>query len=170
MRCNGCNQAEKSGKDKDKPDHPFPDTYHLGSAHTTQVSLAALWAGRRNMGSLLNEMFPPDWHYFSSVTKPMLATIRMAILGTTFGGIAAIPVALLASSNVVKIPVIYQIARVMMNLIRTLPELLLAALFVPVFGIGEIQEYLRWRFFHSGSSPSFSMNRLKRLTVGRLNP
>lgn len=109
-----------------------------GSAHTTQVSLAALWAGRRNMGSLLNEMFPPDWHYFSSVTKPMLATIRMAILGTTFGGIAAIPVALLASSNVVKIPVIYQIARVMMNLIRTLPELLLAALFVPIFGIGEI--------------------------------
>jgi phosphonate transport system permease protein len=108
------------------------------SAINTGVSFGSLWDGLPNILDLINEMFPPDWSYFSSITDQMLETIRMAVLGTTFGGIVAIPVALLSSSNVVKIPVIYQISRFIMNLIRTIPELLLAALFVPVFGIGEI--------------------------------
>lgn len=120
------------------------------SALNTEVSFQKLWAGLPNMGTLLEEMFPPDWSYFKSITEPMLATIRMAVLGTTFGGIVAIPVALLSSSNVVRIPVIYQIARFIMNLIRTIPELLLAALFVPIFGIGEIPGILAISVFSFG--------------------
>lgn len=108
------------------------------SAWQTGVSLRDLKEGLPNMTTLIHEMFPPDWSYFKYVTTPMLDTIRMAILGTTFGGIVAIPFALFSASNVVKIPVVYQVARFIMNLIRTIPELLLAALFVPIFGIGEI--------------------------------
>ncbi|MFB7302349.1 phosphonate ABC transporter, permease protein PhnE [Heyndrickxia sporothermodurans] len=120
------------------------------SALNTDVSFQKLWDGLPNMGTLLNEMFPPDWSYFKSITEPMLATIRMAVLGTTFGGIVAIPVALLSSSNVVRIPVVYQIARFIMNLVRTIPELLLAALFVPIFGIGEIPGILAISVFSFG--------------------
>lgn len=121
-----------------------------GSALQTNVSIQGLVTGIPNMNTLLQEMFPPDWSYFSSITDPMLATIRMAIFGTTFGAIIAIPVALLSSSNVVKIPVVYHISRFMMNLIRTIPELLLAALFVPIFGIGEIAGILAITVFSFG--------------------
>ncbi|MEN1968346.1 phosphonate ABC transporter, permease protein PhnE [Lentibacillus sp. N15] len=109
-----------------------------GSARNTGVTIGGLIDGLPGMATLIDEMFPPDWSYFASITEPMLATIRMAVLGTTFGGIVAIPVALLSSSNVFKLPIVYQLARFIMNLIRTIPELLLAALFVPIFGIGEI--------------------------------
>jgi len=116
----------------------------------TGFSLSTILTGLPNMRSLIDEMFPPDWSYFSSITEPMLATIRMAVLGTTFGAIFAIPVALLASRNVAKIPVVYQIARFIMNLIRTVPELLLAALFVPIFGIGEVSGILAISVFSFG--------------------
>ncbi len=116
----------------------------------TDVSFEALINGLPNMRTLVEEMFPPDWSYFLSVTEPMLATIRMAVLGTTFGGLAAIPIALLSSSNVAKIPVVYQISRFIMNLIRTIPELLLAALFVPIFGIGEVAGILAITVFSFG--------------------
>jgi len=116
----------------------------------TGVSVQTLVQGLPNIGTLLQEMFPPDWAYFSSITEPMLATVRMAVLGTTFGAIVAIPVALLSSRNVAKIPVVYQIFRFIMNLIRTIPELLLAALFVPIFGIGEVSGILAISVFSFG--------------------
>ncbi|MCJ7841746.1 phosphonate ABC transporter, permease protein PhnE [Lederbergia sp. NSJ-179] len=121
-----------------------------GSAVQTGVSLGDLIQGLPNMGALLAEMFPPDWGYFWSVTDPMLVTIRMAVLGTTFGGIIAIPVALMSSSNVVKVPFFYQLSRFIMNTIRTIPELLLAALFVPIFGIGEVAGILAITIFSFG--------------------
>lgn len=121
-----------------------------GSAAGTGVSYADFVQGIPNIWELITEMFPPDWSYFSYITKPMLATIRMAVVGTTFGGIVAIPVALLSSSNIAKVPVVYYIARFIMNLIRTVPELLLAALFVPVFGIGEIAGILAISVFSFG--------------------
>ncbi|UAK18033.1 phosphonate ABC transporter, permease protein PhnE [Sporolactobacillus terrae] len=102
----------------------------------TGVSIAELLANFSNMGALIDQMFPPDWSYFNYITQAMLETIRMAVLGTTFGGLAAIPFALLASRNIVKTKWVYVPFRFIMNLIRTIPELLLAALFVPIFGIG----------------------------------
>ncbi|GEB77825.1 hypothetical protein SIN01_21700 [Sporolactobacillus inulinus] len=102
----------------------------------TGVSIAELLANISNMGALIDQMFPPDWSYFNYITQAMLETIRMAVLGTTFGGLAAIPFALLASRNIVKTKWVYVPFRFIMNLIRTIPELLLAALFVPIFGIG----------------------------------
>jgi len=116
----------------------------------TGVSIQTLLAGLPNMKTLVKEMFPPDWSYFISITEPMLATVRMAVLGTTFGALFAFPVALFASSNVAKFPLIYQISRFIMNLIRTIPELLLAALFVPIFGIGEVSGILAITVFSFG--------------------
>lgn len=120
------------------------------SAIQTDFSLSTLAAGLPKMNLLINEMFPPDWAYFGSITEPMLDTVRMALLGTTFGAITAVPVALLAARNVARIPVVYQIARFIMNLIRTIPELLLAALFVPIFGIGEVSGILAISVFSFG--------------------
>lgn len=115
-----------------------------------EVSVFELLTNLSNMGALLAQMFPPDWSYFNYVTAAMLETIRMAVLGTTFGGIAAIPFALLASRNIVKKGWIAVPFRFIMNLIRTIPELLLAALFVPIFGIGFVSGIFALAVFSFG--------------------
>ena len=37
--------------------------------------------GIPQIGSFFGQMVPPDWSYLNTITKPMLDTIRMAIVG-----------------------------------------------------------------------------------------
>ncbi|MBW5448034.1 phosphonate ABC transporter, permease protein PhnE [Cohnella sp. CFH 77786] len=102
----------------------------------TGADFLKLADGLPNIGRLLGEMVPPDWSYFSKITDAMWETIRMAVAGTTFGAALAIPIALLSARNVARSPFLYYPARFILNLVRTVPDLLLAAVFVAIFGIG----------------------------------
>ena len=84
------------------------------------------------------QMIPPDWGYLDHITQPMLDTIRMAIVGTFLGSIVSIPIALLCASNIVQTKWIAIPSRFVLNIVRTIPDLLLAAVFVAIFGIGQI--------------------------------
>ena len=104
----------------------------------TGFSFSDLMVGIPQIGSFFGQMVPPDWSYLNTITKPMLDTIRMAIVGTFLGSIVSIPVALLCASNIVKTKWITIPSRFILNIVRTIPDLLLAAVFVAVFGIGQI--------------------------------
>ncbi|MCW9132451.1 phosphonate ABC transporter, permease protein PhnE [Bacillus paramycoides] len=114
------------------------------------ASFSKLVTGFPNMMDLLKEMVPPDWGYFRVITTAILDTIRMAIIGTTLGAILAIPLALFAASNVFSNMALYGPARFVLNLIRTIPDLLLAAIFVAIFGIGPLPGILALTFFSIG--------------------
>lgn len=93
---------------------------------------------------LLKEMWPADWdrwvhlvtNYLPRLQTPFVQTIQMAILGTVAGGVLAIPIIVLASGNLMKNSVVHGVAKAIMNLLRTIPELLYAAIFVAAVGIG----------------------------------
>ncbi|WP_373605289.1 phosphonate ABC transporter, permease protein PhnE [Bacillus anthracis] len=121
-----------------------------GSSVQVDASLSKLVVGFPNMMDLLKEMVPPDWSYFQVITTAMLDTIRMAIIGTTLGAILAIPLALCAASNVFTSTFLYIPARMILNFIRTIPDLLLAAIFVAIFGIGPLPGILALTFFSIG--------------------
>lgn len=107
-----------------------------GSAWKTESTIGELVAGLPNMLDLLKEMFPPKWDYLDNILPAMLDTIRMAVVGTTIGAVLAIPIAILCAANIVKSGWIYYPVRFVLNLIRTIPDLLLASLFVAIFGLG----------------------------------
>ncbi|MFD3445404.1 phosphonate ABC transporter, permease protein PhnE [Microbacteriaceae bacterium 4G12] len=121
-----------------------------GSGAKIGASVPMLVEGLPNIMDLLKEMVPPDWSYFSKITTAMLDTIRMAVLGTTFGAILALPIALLSASNVFTSKFLYGPARFILNLIRTVPDLLLAAIFVAIFGIGPLPGILALTIFSMG--------------------
>ena len=50
----------------------------------TGFNFSDLMVGIPQIGSFFGQMVPPDWSYLSTITKPMLDTIRMAIVGTFF--------------------------------------------------------------------------------------
>lgn len=120
------------------------------SAKKIDFSLPELFIGLPNMIDLLVQMFPPNWGYFERITSPILDTIRIAILGTTFGAILSIPLALLAANNIFHTKWITLPARFILNLIRTIPDLLLASIFVAIFGIGAVPGILALAGFSLG--------------------
>ena len=65
----------------------------------------------------------------------LLQTISIAILGTIFGAILAIPFAFLASENIMPKPIAY-FFRVLILLIRTIPSLVWALMWIRVTGPG----------------------------------
>lgn len=138
------------------------------SAVKTDSTWGDLITGLPEMGKLLDEMIPPDWNYFNNIFDPMMETIQMAVLGTTFGAILALPLSLLSARNITPSPWLYYPARFVLNLIRTIPELLFAALFVAVFGLGPVPGVLAITFFSFGLIAKLTYESIEAIDPGPL--
>jgi phosphonate transport system permease protein len=88
--------------------------------------------------SLLRTMVPPNWSYFSSVIQPMLLTVQTAIVATVLGIVGAVPLSVLAARNTTPHPVLYNIVRFFVNIIRSIPALVLALIFITFVGLGPV--------------------------------
>ena len=85
---------------------------------------------------LLVKIFHPKWSFFNKVTRPLVDTIKMSILGTVIGCALGLPVAVLASTNICKSRIVVSLLRFILALIRTLPTLVIALVCALVFGLG----------------------------------
>jgi phosphonate transport system permease protein len=106
--------------------------------HGTQVSLGELVTSIPNMWDLITRMLPPDWAFFLNyehVIEPTLVTIQLAISSTVIAVALAFPIAFLAARNLSH-PALYQSIRVLLNMIRSIPELVWALIFVSAVGLG----------------------------------
>lgn len=120
------------------------------SSEITGVDFNTFMTNIDQFGVILGQMKDPDWSYLAKMKDPLLQTVQMAILGTTFGTIFAVPFSVLAARNIVKNKIGRGIIRIMLSLIRTLPNLLLAALFVAIFGIGPMTGVITLALFSFG--------------------
>lgn len=89
---------------------------------------------------VIHGVFNPDLDLMfgtgdSDVPYLLLQTITIAVLGTLFGAILAIPFAFLASFNIMPKPVAY-VVRVLILMIRTIPSIVWALMWIRVTGPG----------------------------------
>jgi len=89
-----------------------------------------------NGGRLLRSLTPPRWDYFAKVIDPMLLTVQTAVTATIVGVIVALPLSILAARNTTPHPLVYNIVRFLINMVRAIPALILALLFIPFVGLG----------------------------------
>lgn len=139
-----------------------------GSAYKTDATFTQLIIGMPEMGKLLVEMFPPDWSYIDVIWEPMLQTVQMAVVGTTLGAILAIPIAILAARNVTRSPFLNIPARFILNLVRTIPDLLFAGVFVAIFGLGPFAGVLALTFFSFGLISKLTYESIETIDPGPL--
>ena len=99
---------------------------------------------------LMVKLFHPKWSFFDKVTRPLVDTIKMSILGTVIGCALALPVAVLSSTNIDKNRVIVSVLRFILALIRTLPTLVIALVCALIFGLGTFAGTLAISIFTFG--------------------
>ncbi len=85
---------------------------------------------------ILKRIFQPKFEYFPKVVEPLLDTIKMSILGSVLGATLALPFSVVASTNINKNSWIVSICRFLLNIIRTLPTLVIAKFAALIFGLG----------------------------------
>ena len=107
------------------------------SVYVTDADFAEVFGNLDQMAAFMKRFLNPDFSYIPKIVGPMILTIKMSVVGTVAGVILAVPFAFLATTVVTKNPVITGIVRFFLDVIRTIPNLLLAALLVAVIGIGE---------------------------------
>lgn len=85
---------------------------------------------------IIGKMFPPDWDYLNKIWTPLFDTIKMSLLGSIIGSLAAIPFSIIASSNLIKSKFILSLSRLFLSIVRTLPTLVIALIATYIFGLG----------------------------------
>lgn len=76
--------------------------------------------------------------YLPTLKDPIMETLRMSFIGSLIGSLAALPFAILSAKNIVKTPWIYQPVRFFLNLVRTIPTLVLAVVAMFFLGLGPL--------------------------------
>lgn len=90
------------------------------------------------LGTLAGESFPPDFTYINDWFFPLLDTLAMSIAGTAVAVMFSVPMAFLAARNTTPHGVIFQLARVVLNALRSVPELIMGIIFVAAVGFGAL--------------------------------
>ncbi len=108
------------------------------SAVNVEFSFAELFGKAHKFFGQLDRMWPPDWSVLNQIWKPLLDTLRMSILGTFLGALLSLPLIVFSTRSVTRETWIYYPMRTIMGVIRSIPDLLYALLFVAAFGIGPV--------------------------------
>ena len=109
------------------------------SLRTIEVIPEFLYDAPAQMKDLLVRMWPVDWaHYAGGVHGPLVETLHIATLGTILAVVMAIPVGILAATNVVPFKPLNYLAKLILVSSRSVNSLVWALLFVAIFGPGAL--------------------------------
>jgi len=141
----------------------------LGSAWFANFSVFEVFANIDNSLSMLSRLFfPPNWSYTPKIVPALLETMQMAIVGTLIGSLIAFPVAVLAASNFTTNPWLNKPTRFILNIFRTIPALVLASLFVAIFGIGSFAGILALSIFTFGLVSKLTFESIESIDYGQV--
>ena len=108
----------------------------LASFIVLDLDVGALIAGIPNGASLIAEMFPPDFTRWKQITSLSIETVAIALWGTLIGGLFSFPLGFLAARNTSPSSIVCALSRSFVSLLRSIPEILYALIFVVALGIG----------------------------------
>ncbi len=120
------------------------------SLNMTGFDLGLIFRKFNKLMDLMVKLFHPKWSFFDKVTRPLVDTIKMSILGTVIGCAISLPVAVLSSTNIDKSRPIVSVLRFILALIRTLPTLVIALVCALIFGLGTFAGTLAIAIFTFG--------------------
>jgi len=96
------------------------------------------------------EFFEPDWGFLPETMGPMLETFQMSVIAAFVGCTVALPIAFLASRVTSPNLAVYLADRGILSVVRAIPDLLYALIFVAAVSIGPLAGILALIFFNIG--------------------
>ena len=106
------------------------------SIRVTGFDLSIIARRADQLTKILSQIFQPDPSFLSKVTGPLWDTIKMSIMGSVIGSLLALPYAVAASANINRSGPLLAVLRFLLNIVRTLPTLVIASICALIFGLG----------------------------------
>jgi phosphonate transport system permease protein len=96
------------------------------------------------------EFLDPDWGFLPETFGPMLETFQMSVIAATVGCAIALPMSFLASRVTTPNVAAFLASRGLLSIVRAIPDLLYALIFVAAVGIGPLAGILALVLFNLG--------------------
>ena len=108
------------------------DTFTRFEMDPAAVNLLSIFDGRWWQAL----WYTMEHSFASKVFDPLWDTLRMSLLGSFIGATIALPIAVAASTNINRNKFSVSVIRLLLNIVRTLPTLVIAKIFALIFGLG----------------------------------
>ncbi len=155
-----------------KPTNPLPVWFALGLilmwfiVRNLDISFQTLAYGISDMVEYFSRYGQPDFTHLDRYLKLMGTTLATALWGTFFAFVASFFLAPFAARNFTTGPMAYRLSRETLNLMRALPDLLLALIFVAALGLGPMPGALALGVHTTGFLGKFFAESLERIDKG----
>jgi phosphonate transport system permease protein len=138
---------------------------YIWSIMGVNLTASKLFGGLGSAGSFLSRLFPPDFSVSGTVFDSLVETVQMALIGTTLAAFVSLPISVLAARNVSPGP-IRTAARILLNLLRTVPSIIWGLFFVAMVGLGPLPGILALTFYASGYLGKFYYEGIESISPG----
>ena len=109
------------------------------SIRTVQVIPEFLYDAPAQISDLLVRMWPMDLGYYrQGIHESLMETLHIASLGTLLAILMAVPVGVMGANNIVHIPLLNWLSKLILVSSRSVNSLVWALLFVAIFGPGAL--------------------------------
>jgi phosphonate transport system permease protein len=102
------------------------------------LDLGDLIADFTRGGGILAELASPNWEFVPRTVEDMLETIQIAVVASVIGCAVALPVAFIASRVTTPNLPTFAVGRSILSVVRAIPDILYALIFVAATGIGTL--------------------------------
>lgn len=130
-----------------------------------EVSATNIVTGFPNILNYLGRMIPPSASILTKLGQPIAETFQIAIIAIVLASVIAVPLSFPAARNVTTNEIIYQVVRAILGILRGIPPLLWALLFVAMVGLGPFAGVLALTCHVVGS-----MGRFMSEAIENINP
>jgi phosphonate transport system permease protein len=102
----------------------------------SELTPGRLIDGSSELANFLAQAIPPATGRLPEVARATLETFEMALVGTAFGAVLSLPLALLAARNTSPHKAVYGATRALISFLRAVPDLAWGLIFVVAVGLG----------------------------------
>lgn len=121
------------------------------SADDLGLDLALFIDGIPRLFEFLSRMFPPDLSVVPSLWGAILTTVEVALWGTLLAVVISLFLAFGAARNLLgRNPIVYAVSRAILSVLRSLPDIIWALIFVAAVGLGPFPGVLALTVYSCG--------------------
>ncbi|MFC0675296.1 phosphonate ABC transporter, permease protein PhnE [Brachybacterium hainanense] len=111
----------------------------LASLAQVRISPAVLLEGIAAIPTALALFWPPGFGGAAgTIFGELLVTVQISLAATLLGAVVSLPIGVLAARNVVAHRAVHTVFRIVIVVVRGIPELILAIIFVVISGLGGV--------------------------------
>lgn len=114
------------------------------------VDLSELARNGSNATRVLSQLVDPHRAYWRTPIGPLVETLEMTVEATAIGALIALPLVFLASRVTNPYQPAVVVVRALLSVLRSVPDLLFASLFVTIIGVGALSGILALTLFTIG--------------------